>query len=99
MVHATIYFGIKNFVQHFSLKIKLKWPDIFLTIFGLPPGVLAVRFEGGDDILYPVIDSVVHWVIWPSGVAVKTLFFILQQDQKWLKYLRRKGQRPIKREI
>lgn len=38
-------------------------------------------FEGGDDVLYAVIDGVVHWVIRPPGVTVETLLLILQQDE------------------
>lgn len=56
-----------------------------ITILGLPPGLLAVRFEGCDDVLYPMIDGIVHWVIRPSRVAVETLLLILQPDQKRLK--------------
>lgn len=41
-----------------------------------------MRFEGGDYVLYPVIDGVVDGVIWPSGVAVETLLLILQQGRQ-----------------
>lgn len=44
-----------------------------------------MRFEGGDDVFYPVIDGVVHWVIRSSRVTVETLLLVLQQDQQRLK--------------
>lgn len=66
------------------VSAEQKRPRRLLTILRLPPGLLAVRFEGGDDVLYPVIDGVVHGVVWPSGVTVETLLFVLQQDKKRL---------------
>lgn len=53
-----------------------------LTVFRLPPGLLAVRFECGDDVLYAVIDGVVDGVVRPSGVTVETFLLILQQDRE-----------------
>lgn len=38
-------------------------------------------FEGGDNILYPVINGVVDWVVWSSGVTLKTFLLILWQDR------------------
>lgn len=35
-------------------------------------------FEGGDDVLYPVVDGVVHRVVRPPGVTVETLLLILR---------------------
>lgn len=49
-----------------------------LTILWLPPGLLAVRFKGGDDVLYAMIDSVVDGVVWPSRVTEETFLLILQ---------------------
>lgn len=48
-----------------------------LTVLRLPPRLLAMRFEGSDNILYPVINGVVDWVIRPPGVTFKTLLLIL----------------------
>lgn len=56
--------------------------DGSLTIFRLPPGLLAVRLEGGDDILYAVIDGVVDGVVRPSGVTVETFLLVLQEDRR-----------------
>lgn len=50
-----------------------------LTVLRLPPRLLAVRFEGGDHVFYPMIDGVVDGVVRPSGVAVKTFLLILEQ--------------------
>ena len=90
IIPRSYYFNRRhlNFHQNYFFKLfwwaEQKWPQSLLTILRLPPGLLAVRFEGSDDVLYPVIDGVVHRVIWPSGVAVETLLFILQQDKKRL---------------
>lgn len=54
-------------------------PPTRLTVLRLPPGLLAVRFEGGDDVLDPVIDGVVDGVVRPPGVTFETLVLLLQQ--------------------
>lgn len=59
-----------------------RWPQRLLTILRLPPGLLTVRFEGGDNIFYSVINGVVDWVIRSPGVTFETLLLILQQDKK-----------------
>lgn len=37
-----------------------------LTILRLPPALLMVGFEAGDDVLDAVTDSVVHRMVWPA---------------------------------
>lgn len=74
-----------NFALRLCASANPKWWQSLITILWLPPGLLAVRFEGGDDVFYPVIDGVVHRVVRPSRVTVETLLLILQQDQQRLK--------------
>lgn len=52
-----------------------------LTILRLPPGLFAVWFKGGDNVFYPVINGVVDWVVWPSGVTLKTFLLLLRKDR------------------
>lgn len=51
-----------------------------LTVLRLPPGLFAVRLEGGDDVLDAVVNGVVHGVVRPAGIAVKAFLLILQRE-------------------
>lgn len=53
-----------------------------LTVLRLPPGLFAVRLEGGDDVLDAVVDGVVHGVVRPAGVAVEAFLLILQRQMR-----------------
>lgn len=55
-----------------------------LTVLRLPPGLLAVRLEGGDHVLDAVVDGVVHRVVRPARVAVETLLLVLRERRRRL---------------
>lgn len=56
-----------------------------LTILRLPPGLLAMRFEGGDDILNAVTHGVGIRIVRSPRITVETLLLFLNKGkgQKW----------------
>lgn len=44
-----------------------------------------MRLEGGDHVLYAVVDGVVHRVVRPARVTVETLLLVLRQRRRRLK--------------
>lgn len=76
-----------HYILHFIwyLLQGRRWPEGVLTVLRLPPGLLAVRLEGGDHVLYAVVDGVVHRVVRPARVTVETLLLVLRQRRRRLK--------------
>lgn len=63
-----------------------------LTILRLPPTLLMIWFEAGDDILNTVTDGVVHRIVWSTRITLETFLLLLHKVIYW-KSQRSKGQK------
>lgn len=51
--------------------------NIRLAILRLPPALLVVWAEAGDDILDTVTDGVVHRIVWSARITLETFLLLL----------------------
>lgn len=54
-----------------------------LTILRLPPALLVVWAEAGDDILDTVTDGVVHRIVWSARITLETFLLLLHKVIYW----------------